>query len=174
MQKTHNSSLPEKSLSLRMFSYSCYDLLMKEQTPLSKPIKPTYRFHPPDIHMHLRCDFRKDLDTGMTLKQIAAKYHCDQRTVRTCILLNRSSTELGKQYAPTKLQPYMNLIQELYQSENEHSGSVHAGILQISRKITALLSELGYTGSERTVRNYIRSHCIPIPEQNDSKKSDSV
>jgi hypothetical protein len=43
----------------------------------------------------------------MTLKQIAEKYHCDQRTVRTCILLNKSSGDLGKQNAPTKLQPYI-------------------------------------------------------------------
>ncbi len=166
----------------------------------AKPVKPRYSFHPPDIRPHLRCDFRIDFDAGMTLKQIGNKYHCDQRTVRACILRNKSSTELGRQFAPTKLQPYFDEIDRLYQQslrychEQERSSSCPDGsladkpeessscpvgslpgtsedvpdltkpdgdvpsIMQLSRDITAAISAKGYTGSERTVRNYLRTH----------------
>ena len=174
----------------------------------AKPVKPRYSFHPPDIRPHLRCDFRIDFDAGMTLKQIGDKYHCDQRTVRACILRNKSSAELGRQFAPTKLQPYFDEIDRLYQQslrychEQERSSSstvsnsvgnltdkpvesssfpvdIRPGtsenvpdlpkpdrksngdvpsIMQLSRDITAAISAKGYTGSERTVRNYLRTH----------------
>ncbi len=74
-----------------------------------------YQFHPPEIPRNRWCDFRRDFESGMTLKSIGMKYHCDQRTVRSCIILNKSSTELGRQYAPTKLEPYIPEIERLYQ-----------------------------------------------------------
>lgn len=97
----------------------------------------------------------------MTLNQIAEKYHCDQRTVRTCILLNKSSSELGRQYAPTKLQPYMDEVEKLFQSIIcQSSEKKPFSTLSISRQITDTIHEHGYTGSERTVRNYLYTHCI--------------
>ena len=171
---------------------------MKPPAIISKPTKPIYSFHPPDTGTRPPCDFRIDFDNGMNLKEISQKYHCDQRTVRTCILLNKSSTELGRQYAPTKLAPFVQEIEALYQScfsqnrigwehpvpdhpcpedqkcetQPENSLSENSlsetpktqGIVQISREITAVISAHGYTGSERTVRNYIRSHCLPSPQ----------
>ena len=140
---------------------SCYHYCMKEQVLLTKPVKPKFRFHPPDIGNRAPCDFRLDLNDGMTLKQIAEKYHCDQRTVRTCILLNKSSGDLGKQNAPTKLQPYIDEVESLFQSLiDQSSGQKPFSTLSISRQITMIISEHGYAGSERTVRNYLYAHCI--------------
>ena len=134
---------------------------MKEQILLTKPVKPRFRFHPPDIGNRMPCDFRLDLNDGMTLKQIAEKYNCDQRTVRTCILLNKSSRDLGKQYAPTKLEPYIEEVGRLYQSLiSQSSGQMPFSTLKISRQITEIISKHGYAGSERTVRNYLYTHCI--------------
>ena len=61
------------------------------------------------------CDFRKDYESGMTMKAIADKYICDPRTVKKCLLQNKSSKELGRQTAPTKLAPYMSTIDRLFQ-----------------------------------------------------------
>ena len=140
---------------------SCYYHLMKEQALLINSTKSRFRFHPPDIGSRTPCDFRMDLDAGMTLKQIAEKYLCDQRTVRTCILLNKSSRELGKQYAPTKLEPFEEEVRTLYQSyKKQSSGQKEFTTLKISRQITDIITDHGYTGSERTVRNYLYMHCI--------------
>lgn len=117
--------------------------------------KPVYHFHPPGIPPEKWCDFRIDFESGMTLKQIAEKYFCDQRTVRNCIIMNKSSYDLGKQYAPTKLQPYEEQIQTLYA---QYTSEDHPGITRISRLITETISQSGYRGSERTVRNYLKKY----------------
>ena len=117
------------------------------------------RLHPPDIHENEWCDFRRDYEAGMTFKKIAEKYHCDPRTVRKCIMTNRSSSEIGKQSEPTKLAAYVERIDSLYQDFIliQRVSHMKSGICDISRKITRILSDEGYTGSERTVRNYLRN-----------------
>ena len=86
-------------------------------------------------------------------------------------MLNKSSNELGKQYAPTKLQPFITDIADtLQQFINEHAvnfqtevsipAQMEIHIMQLSREITSAISAKGYNGSERTVRNYIRTHYI--------------
>jgi len=99
------------------------------------------------------CDFRKDYESGMTMKAIADKYICDPRTVKKCLLQNKSSKELGRQTAPTKLAPYLSTIDRLFQ---EYALTT-SRFCTVSRSITQQLTELGYTGSERTVRNYLQS-----------------
>ena len=135
----------------------CYHSLMK--TLIRKPTKPRYTFNPPTLYAQPPCDFRMDFDAGMTLKQIAARYHCDQRTVRTCILLNKSSSELGRQYAPTKIAPFAAEAESLYWKMTQKEA---IPLTQASRKITMILAERGYTGSERTIRNYLKAHCAAI------------
>ena len=95
----------------------------------------------------------------MTLKMIAEKYFCDPRTVRKCIMANKSSSEIGKQSEPTKLAAYVGQIDSLYQDFILMQQTLHkkSGICDISRKITRILADEGYTGSERTVRNYLRN-----------------
>ena len=115
-------------------------------------------FQPPVIPQEEWCDFRIDYEAGMTLKDIADKYICDSRTVRKCILLNRSSKHIGEQIAPTRLYPFTDKIEELYATykENEKQKAHSAGICRISSFITEELRKEGYQGSERTVRNYLR------------------
>ena len=49
----------------------------------------------PDIPKEQWSDFRTDFENGMTLKDIADKYHCDPRTVKTALPLNRGSSDFG-------------------------------------------------------------------------------
>ena len=90
----------------------------------------------------------------MTMKSIAEKYICDPRTVRKCLFQNKSSYELGRQTAPTKLAPYLSALEHLYM---ELSGEA-SSFCMLSQRITVELHALGYAGSERTVRNHLRSN----------------
>ena len=121
-------------------------------TPIKSPTFPL-----PDLPEDMWCDFRRDYESGSTLKAIAAQYMCDPRTVRRCIMANKSSDELGRQTAPTKLAPYHVMIDCLYAKCTEKNTQEVIGICQISQYITDQLKKCGYTGSERTVRNYLRS-----------------
>lgn len=128
-------------------------------------------FHPPKLTEEEWCDFRIDYETGMTLKDIAAKYFCDPRTVRRCILQNRSSESIGKQVAPTRLEPYIDHVAELYQQQirDQETEKAISGICKISSFITKKLKEEGYQGGERTVRNYLRQK-HPITVEKDFQK----
>jgi len=105
---------------------------------------------PNDIPPDKWCDFRIDYESGMSLNQIAEKYFCDSRTVRAAIIQNRSSDSLGRRNAPTKLSSYEDRITSLL-SRNNNYRSIH----QMSMEITKQLRNAGYSGSERTVRNYL-------------------
>lgn len=123
----------------------------------SKNKKP---FKLPNIQKEYWCDFRIDYEAGMTLKAIAEKYFCDPRTIRQCIIENKSSDELGKQMKPTKLAPYYQQVEDLYYWHVDSGSPAFAGnkgICKISREITEVLKTYGYTGSERTVRNYLKN-----------------
>ncbi len=176
----------------------CYDSARKKRTGS----KIRYRFQLPEIPHGCWCDFRRDFESGMTLKSIGIKYHCDQRTVRSCIILNKSSSELGHQYAPTKLEPYIPEIERLYQilssggtpqsaeqniahkadssprqlaSQSAQTyPSVIPGITRFSRLITQKIAEFGYTGSERLVRNYLRTKFIQTKSNEQGQSSEQV
>ena len=123
------------------------------------------KLQPPPIPPEEWCDFRIAYEQRQSLKQIADIFFCDPRTVRQCILLNKSSHELGRQWAPTKLTPFLPVIESLYK---EASGNI--GICALSRIITDKIQNEGYAGSERTVRNYLRNRrlsCIRQIPDND-------
>jgi len=104
------------------------------------------------------CDFRRDYESGMTYKKIVEKYCCDPRTVKRCIWYNKSSIELGSQTKPTKIAAFVDLIDaeycEIVFGQSDHTET--PGICDISDRITEVLKQNGYTGGERTVRNYLR------------------
>ena len=122
----------------------------------------------PDYPESEWCDFRRDYESGMTLKKIAEKYFCDSRTVKSAILHNRSSSELGKQMVPTKLEPFIDRLEYLY--ENYIDNDEPFGICEISRLITDQLVSEGYTGGERTVRNYLRARSQPVTDPDKPEK----
>lgn len=103
------------------------------------------------------CDFRREFEAGMTLKEIGEKYCCDPRTVRRCIFENRSSSDLGKQMAPRKLDPYIPRIHEILESDEDMERQA-IGITAMGRKIREELLLAGFSGSERTVRNYLNEY----------------
>ena len=179
-------------------SEPCYDSAREKRTGS----KIRYRFQLPEIPHGCWCDFRRDFESGMTLKSIGIKYHCDQRTVRSCIILNKSSAELGHQYAPTKLEPYIPEIERLYQilsnggipqsaeqniahkadssprqlaSQSAQTyPSVIPGITRLSHLIAQKIAEFGYTGSERLVRNYLRAKCLQSKDNWQGQSSERV
>lgn len=107
-----------------------------------------------DIPPDQWCDFRIDYESGMSLREIAGKYICDSRTVRSAIIYNKSSKELGRKMTPSILMEHESEILELLENQALQTGSVY----QLSCRITEALATSGYTGSERTVRNYLKSH----------------
>lgn len=103
-------------------------------------------------------DIRRDYESGMTQKKIAEKYFCDVRTVKTCLLNDYSSREIGRQKAPRKISPYRDRIDKLYResiTDFDHILS-KPGICAISQRIKDEITKEGYDGSERTVREYLR------------------
>jgi len=66
----------------------------------------------PDIPEEQWSDFRIDYENGITLKEIALKYHCDPRTVRTALPLNRGSIDFGKWASPKKLEAHIDSISQ--------------------------------------------------------------
>ena len=103
-------------------------------------------------------DIRQDYESGMTQKAIAEKYFCDVRTVKTCLLKDYPSSEIGRQKAPRKISPYRDRIDKLYRECITDYGDLLSkpGICTISQRITDDITKEGYDGSERTVREYLR------------------
>ena len=117
--------------------------------------KNSIRFQMPDLPPEMWCDFRVDLaEKHMTLTELAAKYSCDPRTVRACIQCNKSSSELGKQSVPTKIQIYEPHIRNLLLNMKTVPDDI-CTIYSLSRYLYPLLQQQGYTGSERTLRNHL-------------------
>lgn len=99
------------------------------------------------------CDFRKDYKSGMSLHAIGEKYFCDPRTVRNCIIRNKSSSELGRKSTLSILEPYHREIQQILHEMSGEEISVYKQSIAVTRR----LKDSGYSGSERTVRNYLKN-----------------
>ena len=107
----------------------------------------------------------------MTLKDIATKYHCDPRTVRTSLPLNRGSSDFGKWTSPKKLEAHIDSISRVICTTTGFKS-----LSNLSQHITSEIQKEGYTGGERTVRNYL--HTRPeikalLELQQTQKKEDS-
>ena len=112
----------------------------------------------PDLPEDEWCDLRREYEKGKTLKHLASEYICDPRTVRRCLMLNKNISDIGKQTAPKKLNAYLSRIDQLYADFSKE----YIGICSISSHITKQLIIEGYTGSERTVRNYLSSRFYSV------------
>ncbi|MBQ8162069.1 MAG: hypothetical protein IJ083_15185 [Clostridia bacterium] len=108
----------------------------------------------PDIPKDAWCDFRRAYEGGMTLAAIAEKFHCDPRTVRRCILENRSSQALGQQTAPRKLDGYQEQLRVCVRRMRDDEDGM-PGVLAVARKAFEELSQAGYRGGLRTVQNQV-------------------
>lgn len=111
----------------------------------------------PDIPREMWCDFRIDYEEKhMNLVQLAAKYYCDPRTVRSCLQRNKSSSDLGKKSTPTRIQHYENHIHTLLSSLTSAELKDVSSIYGLSHYLYPKLQEMGYTASERTLRNHLQ------------------
>lgn len=123
----------------------------------------------PDLPAEEWSDIRAEFERTHSLLQVSKTFMCDPRTVGRCLRLNLSSAELGRQVTPKKLDFYRRVIHQRLEEIcfEESNGNRHSGICQISRTITTELKAKGYTGSERTVRNYIRMYYRIIRKEED-------
>ena len=124
-----------------------------------------HKFILPDIPEADWCDYRREYEAGMSLRAIAEKHYVDPRTVRSAIEHNVGSAHLGRQHSPRKLSHFENEIRSKLPELQENADSITA----LSRRMTLHLQESGYTGSERTVRNYL--HTLPSVTSSFKKKS---
>ncbi|MBQ6393396.1 MAG: hypothetical protein IJH60_07770 [Eubacterium sp.] len=123
------------------------------------PARSSVTFSLPDLPRARWCDFRiKYIEQHMSLRELAEEYMCDPRTVRACLIHNKSSSSLGKKTVPTRIDlcrdEILDLIEQGLPALPNHIRSIY----QLSRYLFPLLKERGYTGSERTLRNYLHLH----------------
>ena len=130
-----------------------------ENTTKTNPGRSAARFKMPDLPRDLWCDFRIEyVDKNKTLVQLAREYMCDPRTVKSCIVRNKSSHSLGKQSVPTRIDLCRDeILETLLQTLPELPDSVRS-IYQLSNYLLPVLREKGYKGGERTLRNYLHVH----------------
>lgn len=117
------------------------------------------RFTLPDLPKSQWCDMRRAyIEKNLTLSELAKIYNCDARTVKACLIQNKSSSALGKKSTPTRIDPVKNELQELLTRHLEQLPEDIHSIYQLSRHLLPLLKECGYRGSERTLRNFLHLH----------------
>lgn len=89
-----------------------------------------------------------------SLSLIGKEQHMDPRTVSKLVKNNWNFDRVGKHQSPSKVEPYAGTILDLLTSGCLHR---YSGIMTVSEKILALIRSLGYTGSERTLREYLKT-----------------
>ena len=89
-----------------------------------------------------------------SLGRIGKEQHMDPRTVSKLVKNNWNFDRVGKHQSPSKVEPYAGAILDLLTSGCFHR---YSGIMTVSEKILARIRSLGYTGSERTLREYLKT-----------------
>lgn len=89
-----------------------------------------------------------------SLSLIGKEQHMDPRTVSKLVKNNWNFDRVGKHQSPSKVEPYAGTILDLLTSGCFHR---YSGIMTVSEKILARIRSLGYTGSERTLREYLKT-----------------
>ena len=101
------------------------------------------------------CDVRREyLVEGKTVAQIAHERGCGVRAVSRLIKSNRNYSEIGKRQTPSVLDGYHEKIEVMLKNIDYHEGYQ---ITLISTTLFPILQAEGYQGSERTLRDYIRT-----------------
>lgn len=123
------------------------------------PRRSSARFILPDLPKSQWCDIRTTyIEKNLTLSELADIYKCDARTIKACLIRNKSSGALGKKSTPTRIDPFKDDLQSLIEQHLQHLPEDIHSIYQLSRHLMPLLNDCGYTGSERTLRNYLYTH----------------
>ena len=106
----------------------------------------TYLFYDPPSYPRLL------YKSGKTITEVAETLRCDRRTASRLIKNNLNEEDIGRWDAShKKLNGYTGIINSFIDSNI----SKYTSLLSFSKALCSLLAEQGYTGSERTVRNYL-------------------
>ena len=89
-----------------------------------------------------------------SLSLIGKEQHMDPRTVSKLVKNNWNFDRVGKHQSPSKVEPYAGAILDLLTSGCFHR---YSGIMTVSEKILARIRSLGYIGSERTLREHLKT-----------------
>ena len=90
--------------------------------------------------------------SGKSAAEVAEIIGCERRTAARLIKENLDVNDIGKwNSSHSKLSGYAELIHDYTVMHSEK----HSSLLSLSTAIFTLLQKNGYTGSERTVRNYL-------------------
>lgn len=90
--------------------------------------------------------------SGKTITEVAETLHCDRRTASKLIKNNLSEADIGRwDVSHKKLTGYTGIINSFI----DNNVSKYTSLLSFSKALCSVLNEQGYTGSERTVRNYL-------------------
>lgn len=123
------------------------------------PRRSSARFSLPDLPKSQWCDIRTTyIEKNLTLSELADIYKCDARTIKACLIRNKSSGALGKKSTPTRIDPFRDDLQSLIEQHLQQLPEDIHSIYQLSCHLLPLLEGLGYKGSERTLRNYLHTH----------------
>ena len=124
----------------------------------SNPRRSTARFTMPDLPRQQWCDIRLTyIERNLTLSELADLYKCDSRTIKACLIRNKSSKSIGKKSTPTRIDLCRSELKELLSLHlQELPEDIHS-VYALSSHLYPLLKEKGYTGSERTLRNYLHN-----------------
>ena len=106
-----------------------------------------------------------DSDVSLRLETVADQTAISSNTVspaplriRRSTIRNKSSKSFGKKSTPTRIDLCKNELQELLrQNLDQLPEDVHS-IYQLSCYLLPRLKECGYSGSERTLRNYLHTN----------------
>ena len=95
---------------------------------------------------------RKLYESGMSVVQVAEALGCDRRTAAKLIRENREMEEIGKwDSSHKKISAFLPDIDAFLKSNMKDQRSLHS----LSQAVYMHVSEKGYEGSERTIRNHL-------------------
>ena len=101
------------------------------------------------------CDARAAyLLADKTVQEIADEQGCEARAISRLIRENRSFSELGKKRTPSMVDGFQDTIEQMLRSE---SFADMRQITIVSKHLLEMIGPLGYQGSERTLRDYLKS-----------------
>ena len=89
-----------------------------------------------------------------SLSLIGKEQHMDPRTVSKLVKNNWNFDRVGKHQSPSKVEPYADAILDFLTSGCFQR---YSGIMTVSEKILARIRSLGYIGSERTLREHLKT-----------------
>lgn len=97
---------------------------------------------------------REYLVEGKSFAQIARERCCDERTVARLVKENLCFADVGKKLTPSKTEGFQDLIEELLKSGDYQDDDQ---ITLLSARILSILQGEGFCGSERTLREYLKT-----------------